>query len=169
MKNNKIKVTEAGLKNLEGKIAELEVLVKEIQAEKAIAYTASGDGWHDNPGFNQLEQKEYYAINELQQLKITADNVVVIKIESRNTENVQIGSIVKIEQFYYKDNSIKNFIWEIVGHQESDFKQNRIAYDTPVGSAIMGKKVGETTEMNLPVGKARFKVISFYYDWNSVA
>ena len=60
MINGKIRITENGLECLNQKITEMEKLVKDIQAEKTIAYTASGDGWHDNPGFNQLEQKEFH-------------------------------------------------------------------------------------------------------------
>lgn len=58
--------------------------------------------------------------------------------------------------------------WEIVGHQESDFKLNRIAYDTPVGSALIGKKAGDIVELNLPISKARFKIISLFEDWRAV-
>lgn len=166
MNNEKIKITENGLQNLNQKITEMEILVKDIQAEKAIAYTASGDGWHDNPGFNQLEQKEFRAINDLQKLKNQRDSAIILRIERRNIDAIQIGSIVKIEQFYFKDNITRTMTWEIVGHQESDFKLNRIAYDTPVGSALIGKKIGDTVELNLPIGKARFKIISLFEDWN---
>ncbi len=42
-------------KRIEKALAELDA----IRAEKEIAYTASGDTWHDNPGFNALEQAEH--------------------------------------------------------------------------------------------------------------
>ena len=168
MNNGKIRITENGLENLNRKIIDMEKLVKDIQAEKAIAYTASGDGWHDNPGFNQLEQKEFRAVNDLQKLKNQRDSAIIVRIEKRNIDAVQIGSIVKIEQFYFKDNTTRLITWEIVGHQESDFKLNRIDYDTPVGSALIGKKVDDVIELTLPVGKARFKIISLFEDWSSV-
>jgi transcription elongation GreA/GreB family factor len=168
MNNGKIKITENGLRNLNQKISEMEKVVKDIQTEKAFAYTASGDGWHDNPGFNQLEQKEFQAVNDLHNLKNKRDAAIIIKIEKRNIDEVQIGSIVKIEQFYFKDNSTHLIIFEIVGHQESDFKLNQIAYDTPVGMALLGRKIGEEVELNLPVGKARYKVITMFDDWSFV-
>jgi transcription elongation GreA/GreB family factor len=168
MNNVKIRITENGLENLNLKITQMEQLVKKIQAEKAIAYTASGDGWHDNPGFNQLEQKEFRAINDLYKLKNQRDSAIIIRIEKRNIDVVQIGSIVKIEQFYTKDNATRIIVWEIVGHQESDLKLNRIAYDTPVGSALLGKKVDDVIEVTLPVGKARFRILSLFEDWSTV-
>lgn len=164
--NNKVRITENGLRCLNQKIAEKEKQVKDIQSEKTIAYTASGDGWHDNPGFNQLEQKEFQAVNELQVLKNKRGSAIIVKVEKRNTEMVQIGSIAKIEQYYYKDNAIRLITWELVGHQESDLKLNRIAYDTPVGSALLGKKIGEVVELDLPIGRAKFKVVSLFEDWS---
>jgi transcription elongation GreA/GreB family factor len=166
MINGKIRITEIGLECLNQKITEKEKLVKDIQAEKTIAYTASGDGWHDNPGFNQLEQKEFQAVNELHGLKNKRDTAVIVKVEKRNTVTVQIGSIAKIEQFYFKDNSIRLTTWEIVGHQESNIKLNRIAYDTPVGAALLGKKVGEAVELDLPVGKVKYKVVALFENWS---
>ena len=47
-------ITQRGKKILEEKILKQKSLIKEIQSEKEIAYSSSGDGWHDNPGFNNL-------------------------------------------------------------------------------------------------------------------
>ena len=128
-----------------------EKLIKDIQAEKNIAYTASGDGWHDNPGFNQLEQKEFQAVNELHQLKLKRDKSILIKTDKRNTQTIQIGSIVKVQQYFQKNKSSRIVIWEIVGHQESEIKLNKIAYDTPVGIALIGKKKDENVESILTI------------------
>jgi transcription elongation GreA/GreB family factor len=159
------KITEEGLERLNEKISTMEDIVKDIQEEKAIAYNLSGDGWHDNPGFNHLEQKEFQAVKELQALKNRRDTSQLIKIEKRNTHSIQIGSIVKLEQYFYKNKTTKLTTWEIVGYQESDIKLNRIAYDTPVGSALFGRKKGETIEISLPIGKVKFKILDLLENW----
>lgn len=167
MNQKQIKVTEEGLQSLEERIIMQEQLVKDIQAEKAIAYTSSGDGWHDNPGFNALEQKEYAAASELSSLINRRDNAVIIKIDPRNTEVIQIGSIVKLEHINSKIEKNRFLTWEIVGHLESDIKKFKIAYDTPIGSAIMGKKASEDVEVVLPAGSARYRITKLYESWDA--
>jgi transcription elongation GreA/GreB family factor len=165
MNQKQIKVTEEGLQLLQERIVKQEQLVKDIQAEKAIAYTASGDGWHDNPGFNALEQKEYAAASELSSLISRRENAIVIKIDPRNTDVIQIGSIVKLEHLNTKIEKNRFLTWEIVGHLESDIKKFKIAYDTPIGSAIIGKKVGEDVDVKLPAGMARYRITKLYGSW----
>jgi len=168
MVNGKNKLTEAGLEALNLKIVETEKRISEIRAEKEVAYWGSGDGWHDNPGFNQLEQLEFRVCSELQEMIRLREDATIVRLISRNVEKVSIGSIVKIEQYSLTDKSKRIIVWEVVGHKESDPKKFKIAYDTPIGAVIIDKTVGESVELVLPGGRSVLKVVELFPCWDSV-
>lgn len=164
----KVKLTANGLTMLNQKIGETERLVKEIQEEKEVAYWGTGDGWHDNSIYNQLIDKEFRASKELNDLLKRRDNAEIVKIDKRNIKSVQIGSIVSIQQTFLTNKLSRNFIWEIVGFLESDPKNLKIAYDTPLGAILLGKCKGEMAQITLPNGTAMIEILDLYENWEKI-
>ena len=71
-----------------------------------------------------------------------------------NSDSVQVGSRVKIKV----SSSTKEF--HIVSHLESDPLANKISDQSPLGKALIGKKINEEIEVDAPVGKIIYKVVS---------
>jgi len=71
-----------------------------------------------------------------------------------NTDSIQVGSKVKIKV----SSSTKEFF--IVSHLESDPSANKISDQSPLGKALIGKKINEEIEVDAPVGKIIYKVVS---------
>ncbi|MDX7719403.1 GreA/GreB family elongation factor [Aeromonas caviae] len=165
-------ITEAGKVLIEQRIAQLHTEISEIQAEKAIAYTASGDTWHDNPGFNALEQAEHRKVEEVFKLKATIQNAVMVNTAIRNTSTVGVGSIVECIRM---EGSGKDLVeteecWEIGGLGESDPKAKIISYETPIAAALMGHKMGEETEaIQLQGKRVTFEIIKLHPSWDAVS
>ncbi len=155
----KIYITEAGKAMYQEKILAMKAKVADIQEEKSIAYTASGDGWHDNPGFNQLEQMEHRAIKELTELLAKVESATVVVVEKRPTETVQIGALTRVKQVGPKPGHVQECVYEIVGHGESEVAQKKIAYDTPIGKALLGKKVGDRVSVRIPAGQIEIEIL----------
>jgi transcription elongation GreA/GreB family factor len=155
---DKIYITEAGKAMYQEKIMALKAKVADIQEEKSIAYTASGDGWHDNPGFNQLEQMEHRVINELTALLAKVESATVVVLEKRPTDTVQIGSLVRVVQHGPKPGQSQECVYEIVGHGESQVALKKIAYDTPIGKALLGKKAGDRVAVRIPAGQIELEI-----------
>lgn len=145
------------------RIATLEQKLKEMLIEKAIAYEASGDGWHDNPGWIQIGQQEERLTKEIAILKSQLANATVLDNNVRNTETVQIGSIVRFQQQLAKQN--REQVFEIVGSNESNISLKRIAYDTPIGKAILGARAGDDITFKAPAGLMAIKVLELYQHW----
>jgi transcription elongation factor GreA len=68
---------------------------------------------------------------------------------------VQVGSVVKIRLSGKQE---KEF--SIVSHMESDPTQNKISDKSPLGLALIGRKINEEFEVDAPVGKITYKVVS---------
>lgn len=165
--NTKI-ITQRGKKLLEDKIIKQKEKIKEIQLEKEIAYSNSGDGWHDNPGFNNLMLAEEMAIKELKKMETELSFSLVFD-NSLQTEQVTIGTIVKFKIYYFKDNIEKELIFEIVGNGESDINNRLISYNSPLGLVLLNSKIGDEKNANIPVGKIKIKILNIYNSWSEIA
>lgn len=163
-----IYITENGRTVLENRIRVKRTMIEQIQKEKAVAYEVSGDGWHDNPGFNQLTQKEEQAVNELRAMERWLAEARVVEVRERNQDRVAIGSIVKFRMELQGKNDIQELTMEIVGSGETDVHQKRISYDSPLGAALIGLRSGEKKLVQIPKGKTLIEVISLLSDWEDV-
>lgn len=159
-------ITETGKQTLEAKIAAQNLRIRNIQAEKNIAYTASGDGWHDNPGYNQLLQLEERAITELKNLEKLL-NMSVTWNQPPSTQRVQIGSIVRFAMQGARDRVAREVIYEIGGHGESELGRNLISYTSPIGAALYELKPGAEVEVQIPAGKTQLRILQLYESWES--
>ncbi|RFP64359.1 hypothetical protein D0N36_14310 [Hymenobacter lapidiphilus] len=161
-------ITEAGRQLLETRISAQNRKIRTIQAEKSIAYTASGDGWHDNPGYNQLIQLEERAITELKNLEQQLAQGVLWLRPDRNTEQVQINSIVRFSMQATRDRSAREVTYEIGGHGESDLARQLISYTSPIGAALYELLPGSEVEVQIPAGQTRLRILQLYPDWDTV-
>ena len=113
------------------------------------------------------ENAEYDAAKEAQgmlelkiaQLKETVKNARIINEKDLNTDYVQILNKVRIRNL--KNN--QELTYTLVSEQEANLKEGKIAINTPVAKALLGKKVGEIVEVTVPSGVLRFEIINISF------
>lgn len=113
------------------------------------------------------ENAEYDAAKEAQgmlelkiaQLKETVKNARIINEKDLNTDYVQILNKVRIRNL--KNN--QELTYTLVSEQEASLKEGKIAVNTPVAKALLGKKVGEIVEVTVPSGVLRFEIINISF------
>ncbi len=159
-------LTERGADRLQAAIAAAEQELKKIREEKAVAYTASGDTWHDNPTFNALEQTEKRVATDIAQKRQILASSAKVSVVPRDTTRVALGSIVK----YLTVNTLSGdteCAWiEIGGYGESDFDNGLVTYDTPLGRLLMGLEPGGKRQGSVPAGKIEIEVLRLYQSWD---
>lgn len=74
-------------------------------------------------------------------------------VENANSDIISIGSRVTVTQ------DGENFDYIIVGDTETNPKERKISQHSPIGTALMGKSVGNSVEITLPAGKKILKII----------
>lgn len=79
-------------------------------------------------------------------------NVQLIS-KPKSDHNVQLGSVVKLKS----DGATKQF--QVVGTVEADPLSGKISDESPIGKALLGKKLGESVEIVTPVETATYKII----------
>lgn len=81
-------------------------------------------------------------------------------IERGDSDMVTIGAIVKVQDLDAK----RGDEFMIVGEGETRPEFDTVSVSSPLGMALVGKKVGETAEVEAPRGKIRYKIVSFRYE-----
>ncbi|PPJ79841.1 hypothetical protein CV019_00445, partial [Staphylococcus haemolyticus] len=136
-----------------------------------VAFELSGDGWHDNPEFNRMQQLEANLNHSVKTLTDRLQLARLIEIDGaiRNTGQVAIGSIVQLDRYGLEHEELISETWEIVGFDETDLAQRQLAYNAPLAAAVMGLKIGEFSEEITLGGKLwEIEVRNLHPDWASV-
>lgn len=155
MDNKKIYLTKEGLQELQkeydqlAKVRRPDVLTRVSEARNMgdlsenAEYTAARDELSFIDG----------RIDELEELLKQA-TVILEPSKSRSNHIVKLGSTVKLS---VKD---KHEIFTVVGEWEADPKEKKISHESPLGKALIGKKVGEKIEVEAPAGKVIYTIVS---------
>lgn len=152
-------MTQVGYQNLLGKIAQKEQEYAQIRDHRQVAFELSGDGWHDNPEFNRMQQLEANLNHTLKVLTERLDAMKYIEIHDamRNQTQVEIGSIVHLRRFDLADDSENDEIWEIRGFDETNLALNHLAYNAPLAAHVMHLHVGDIVE-EVQIGSRHFDI-----------
>ena len=143
----------------------LEQMRAELQKMKGVDRPAASKAIAEAREKGDLkENAEYDAAKEAQgilEAKIAAfegalANIRVLDESSIDTSKVSI--LTKVALTNLKTN--KQVIYKIVSEQEADLKNGKISVTSPIGKGILGKKVGETAEVQAPAGILSFRIDS---------
>ena len=92
---------------------------------------------------------------KIAQLKDNVANARMIDDTKLNTHTVQILNKVKIKNT--KNNAVMQYM--LVSESEANLKEGKIAVSTPIGKGLLGKKVGDIAEIQVPSGIMTFEII----------
>ncbi len=142
-------LTKQGYKELKEKLSELEKerdrLVVDMEAARQ-----EGD-LSENSAYHNLRENLTIVRNQIGDLKQRLSNV---EITSKNGDGtIGVGNKVVVEV----NGKTKNI--QIVGGGEADPLNGKISYQSPIGSCLMGRKKGETVEVETPAGATEYKII----------
>lgn len=154
-----IVMTQTGYQKLLAKIAEKEREYAQVRDHRQVAFELSGDGWHDNPEFNRMQQLEANLNHTMKTLNDRLDSMRFIDISDamRHCQQVEIGSIVHLRRYDLADDSEQDEIWEIRGFDETDLTQQYLAYNAPLVNKIMHLHVGDVAE-EVAIGSRHFDI-----------
>ncbi len=149
MKNVKIPFTPEGYKSLQ---EELELLVKTKRPAGVIRLGKArlmGDLSENSEYVAAKEDLSYIEgrVKEIEELIRRAE-----VIEPKNNSGIVIGVDVTVE----KEGTAETY--SIVGEFEADPMQKKLSSTSPIGKALMGKKVGDVVNIEVPAGTIHYKI-----------
>lgn len=153
--NKQIVVTQSGLKALEDELEQLKTVRRKEVSEKIRVARSYGD-LSENSEYDEAKNEQAIVEARIADLEVMLKNVVILDEDELRTDTVSLGSTVKVYDVEFEE----ELEYTIVGSTEADIDLNKISDESPVGKALIGKKVGEVAEAVLPSGDtAKFKVL----------
>ncbi|MBI2103519.1 transcription elongation factor GreA [Candidatus Woesebacteria bacterium] len=148
----KIEITKEGLGAL---VKEYELLANDKRpklVDRLENARQQGD-LSENHDYKTAREELEFLDGRIEELKYVIDNAQVAK-KNGKTGVVAIGTTVTV-----KTNGHKN-VFELVGHWEANPANKKISHSSPLGMALMGKKVGKKVEVEAPAGKIIYQIIA---------
>ena len=143
-------------------VAELKHLIEDVYpkvTEDLAEASAQGDR-SDNAGYREARRTQAKTISRIRFLQRVLENSRVIATDSLPKDRVCLLS--RVEFTNLATNIRMEF--EIVSPHEMDLEAGKISLKSPIGAALMGKKVGEIAEAQVPSGTLRLLIESITLD-----
>ena len=146
----KTQLTKTGFENLKKELEELKNVKRKNAVERLAKARAMGD-LSENSEYNAAKEELAFIEGRIQEIEELLKNAQVI--ENFQKELVNIGNKVVVEI----NGKIDQF--EIVGEFEADPLNKKLSYTSPIGQALLGKKIGDQVEVEVPAGKIKYKIV----------
>ena len=150
-------LTKEGYKALEERVVFLKSVKREEVAKKIGVAREFGD-LSENSEYDAAKEEQAQVEAEIAEIEEKLRHATIINSKKIDTSKVSAGCFVKLHDLDFDD----EFEYQIMGSTESDPAKGIISNESPVGQALLNKKVGETVEVTLPENnsKIRLKVLA---------
>jgi transcription elongation factor GreA len=148
----KQQLTQAGYKQLQSELAELQAKADHLVNQ--IEEVAQPDESGEDSLVSQLKAELEVVISKISAIEEALESSEIISGEL-SKKSIGLGHKVKIK---ISGKAEKEFY--IVSELEADPSQNRISDQSPLGQALIGKKVHDEIEFEAPIGKLTYKIVS---------
>lgn len=147
-------ITPAGKFQLEQELAELKGPRRDAISKRLKSAIEMGD-LSENADYKAAKEDQGFLEGRIQEIEAILSKAEIVDSAPKKNGKVQIGNKVTIQEDGQTEEA-----WTMVGASESDLKNYKISYESPIGSALMDKKVGEVAEVSLPNGsKIYYKIL----------
>lgn len=154
MANETIYMTIEKVQEIEEEIKHLKTVARKEIAQKIAEARSHGD-LSENAEYDAAKEAQQHLEMKIAKLELILSKVQVIKPEDMPNDKVYILSKVKIKNL--KNNSIMEYT--LVSPEEADFEKKKISVDSPIGKALIGKKIGDIVDMKAPAGTIQFEIL----------
>jgi transcription elongation factor GreA len=155
--NNEFVMTQAGLDKLKAELEELKTVTRYEVAERIKAAREYGD-LSENAEYDEAKSEQGFVEGKINELEAKIKKVKVVADSDVRTDTVGVGSFVKVHDLEF-DEVIE---YQIVGSAESDIKNQKLSNESPVGKGLIASKVGQTVEIEIPSGSAKYEVLDIH-------
>ncbi len=152
-----IPVTAEGKKKIQFELEELNDRVPVIA--KAIEEAREKGDLRENAEYHAAREEMGMINARISDLKSKLSRAVVVDESMIDTSTAAFGATIQLQDL--SDKSVEE--WKLVGDGEDDPLENKILTSSPMGSALVGKKVGDVIIVNAPAGQLKFKIKEIAY------
>ncbi len=149
-----IYLTAEGYKKLKEELDHLRAVERPASAA-AIAEARDKGDLSENAEYDAAREAQGLLEMKMAKIEATLNNARVIDETQVDTSKVQILSRVRLLNHSTK----KEVQYMIVSENEANLREGKLAIETPIAQALLGKKSGEKIEVTVPAGKMTFEIL----------
>lgn len=149
-----VKMSQEGYQKMEKELEYLITVRRAEVAQKLKEARAFGD-LSENAEYDEAKNEQGILEAQIAEMEATLANAVVVDNDDLSSDEVGVGSIVKIKDLELDE--VEEL--QIVGSTEADPDNGKISDESPIGLACLKKKVGDEVEVNTPGGIIKVQIM----------
>jgi len=153
MDTKKIYLTKDGLADLKKEYEEL-AKVKRPEVVTRVSDARNQGDLSENAEYVAAREELSFIDGRIDELEELLKQVSLIQEDKVHASGVELGSEVTLKI------SGKEEVYRVVGEWEADPAEKKISHESPLGKALLGKKSGESVEVEAPAGKIHYTIVS---------
>ena len=148
-------LTQEGYNKLEEQLNYLKTEKRTEIAERIKTARGFGD-LSENSEYDEAKTAQRENEEEIAELEQKIRNAKIIDEAEIDTKTVQIGNLVKLLDIEFNE----EVEYTIVGSTEVNLEENKVSNVSPIGKALLGRKKGETVDVDAPAGIIKYKILA---------
>jgi transcription elongation factor GreA len=153
--NQPVYLTSDGLKKLKEELEYLMYTRRKEVAQMIAEAKAEGD-ISENAGYDEAKTAQGFLEGRIRELEITLKNAKIIEDTNHPSGEVSLGRTIIVREA----GSDFEETYTIVGSMEADPVKGRISNNSPIGKALLGKRIGDRVAVSSPGGEIVFEVVN---------
>lgn len=154
-----VPMTRDGYNKIKAEIDRLENEELPKITQKIAEARAEGD-LKENAEYHAQRENQGMMMAKINELKDKIARASIVDPSQLPKDEVVFGCTVTVEDLAYGDEEK----FTLVGAGEEDYDSGKILVTSPFGQGLIGKKVGETAEVDVPAGTLQFKILKIEFD-----
>lgn len=150
-------LTYEGLKKLEDELENLKVVKRKEISQKIKEAREQGD-LSENAEYDAAKDEQRDIETRIEDIEKILKNAEVVVEDEVDLEKIGIGCSIRILDCEYDE----ELEYKIVGSTEANSLKGKISNESPVGKALIGKKVGDLVKVETQAGELEYKVLSIH-------
>lgn len=147
-------LTYAGLKKLEEELHDLKVVRRKEVAQKIKEAREQGD-LSENAEYDAAKDEQRDIEARIEEIEKILKNAEVVVEDEVDLNMISVGCKVKVHDMEYNE----DMEFKLVGSTEANSLQGKISNESPVGKALIGAKMGDIVDVEMPSGVMQYKVL----------
>lgn len=147
-------LTDEGLKKLIDELEYLKTVKRKEMSEKIKVAISFGD-LSENSEYDEAKNEQAFVEARIAEIEAMLKRVKVVDEDDLSTEHVNVGSKIKVRDLEF--NEIESY--HIVGSSEIDPLNGKISDESPIGKALLRRKVGDIVDVETPDGVMQLEIV----------
>ncbi len=154
MASGEIFLTQEGFQKLSDELDYLKNAKRREVARQLEKARAMGD-LSENAEYDSAKDAQAHLEKKIRDLEDKLSRARIIENENIPKDKVYIGAKVKLRD----EDTQEEMEYKLVSAPESDYSENKISIESPIGKALMGRSKGDQVEIKIPAGLLKYKIL----------